>query len=186
SGAPSSLPGVKQTPFCDDAGWYSGHLVNWMTSEYPCGYVTPEDAERIIKGFKEMGHSVIIRGGMHYRYNHQELYDHYAEQTRIVPEIAHKYGMKVVEHMEMVVVTLTGYERLGTPGHCDMLLSDARNGKMTPWFCINNPDLRKMLTDYLVEYQRQTNVDGYMIDEMSIYGQYNCGCRHCRRRFKED
>jgi hypothetical protein len=67
----------------------------------------------------------------------------------------------------------------------DWLQQDIRTGEVTRWACPNNDDYINFYREYLREFQSRTNVDGYMLDELTITGIHNCGCRFCRAKFRQ-
>jgi hypothetical protein len=54
-------------------------------------------------------------------------------------------------------------------------------------YCMNNPAFRDSYQQYLKLLLSQTGIDGLMSDDAFFYGAWKaCGCRHCRKRFRDE
>jgi len=144
---------------------------------------TLEQAEVRAKEIYELGFNAVNISGEHFRYNLQDRYETTAQHTRLFVEACRKYGIKTIEHHEFTIPQVDGYRKL--EHDFEWLQRDIVTGAYDRWFCINNPEFRQKYLDYLIDYQKKTGVDGYMLDEIAFCGIRSCGCKYCREAFKE-
>ncbi|MCC7517675.1 MAG: hypothetical protein IT578_00655 [Verrucomicrobiae bacterium] len=65
----------------------------------------------------------------------------------------------------------------GEPAYC------AYNAEV---FCLNNPDFVATHRAYVERLFREVPLDGLMADDMGLYNLFRCcGCRHCRKMFRD-
>jgi len=149
--------------------------------------VTPKNIERRIKEIKSKGYTAIMLDGWHMWPSMQDKLDDWTESTRRRVEIAHKYGLKVVDHFDVpcIVYGGTGFDFLLE--HLDWAQRDIRYDEPTfRVMCFNNPGFRKLFLDFLEGYARATDIDAVMLDEVTFSGKDFCGCEYCRSKFTED
>ena len=121
---------------------------------------------------------------MLFRFNYLERTDNLIKCAQTVVQACHKYGIRVLEHLDLTIPAYCGYPDMEK--HLGWLQQDARTGERYFWFCFNNPEFRKWMLDYLENYVRATNVDAVMIDELHYSGEFTCGCKYCREKFHKD
>jgi hypothetical protein len=168
-----------------DSRFYNSVITSWAGDNLVDRLETAskEAAEEHAKELASLGINAVIYSGRHFRLNYQSEWGKIKEYGKIVAEACHKYGIKIIEHHQFSNFYYSSYPMLLK--HLDWLQRDIRTGAPNRWGCPNNPDFIKAWSDYLVDYQKATNVDGYMLDEISLASTMNCGCNHCRRKFKE-
>ncbi|MDD5599196.1 MAG: beta-galactosidase trimerization domain-containing protein, partial [Victivallaceae bacterium] len=170
---------------CPDWAWKTGKMYSWswngISREQP---LTQEQADRVAKEYYDDGVAIVNYGGMLFRFNFLDRTDNLILNAQKVVRACHKYGIKVLEHLDLTIPSYCGYPDMEK--HLDWLQYDIITGRRYFWFCFNNPDFQKFMLDYLEKYVKATNVDAIMIDELNYAGQHTCGCRYCRDKFHRD
>ena len=150
---------------------------------------TPESIERRVLELKGMGNDVIVLNGLHTRValgNHEPML---LRVDKMICDIAHSHGMKVIEHHDLTIspyVDESGYGMKLALANFDWYQRDIQYGHVIQNFCFNNPGFTRHYLDMLVRYVRATDCDGLLLDEVGFGGGMACGCPHCRAKFKAD
>lgn len=183
---PGQPPAGSASPMTDNADW------RWnmaMASLGPsnvgsCNELnTYEDIERRVLELKSSGHNTIICNGLHFRMSHLSKRPMIKRNMKMICDVAHRHGFRVIEHHD-VPLPLAGCEGYQTIiDHVDMLSRDVVTGRVSTYFCVNNPDFQKWYYDWFEDFANGTGIDGCMLDEVTFFGKKYCGCRHCRARF---
>jgi len=103
--------------------------------------------------------------------------------TKMICEVAHRYGVRVIEHHDVPLMLAAGTGYNVMVEHPDWLQRDVATGKVAAAFCPANPDFKKWYYDWFRQYARDTGIDGAMLDEVMFFSANWCGCRHCREQF---
>lgn len=149
--------------------------------------ILPEDIERRILEIKKLGYNTVMLDGWHMWPSFQSRLAAWTESTRRRVEVAHRNGLKVVDHFDVPVTVYTadGFKYLQQ--HLDWCQRDIRNDEPTfRQYCLNNPGFRQAFLEFLETYARNTGIDGVMLDECTFSGKEFCGCRFCREKFTKD
>ena len=125
-----------------------------------------------------------ITAACFFRFNFLDRTDNLIKNAQKVVRACHKYGIKVLEHLDLTIPSYCGYPDMEK--HLDWLQFDIITGERYFWFCFNNPEFQKFMLDYLEKYVKATNVDAIMIDELNYAGKRTCGCKYCRGKFHRD
>lgn len=167
-----------------DPGFYNSVIMSWAGDNLADRIETAEvaTAEKRAAELAALGVNAVIYNGRHFRLNYQPEWESIRKHGKIVVDACHKYGIKVIEHHQFSNFYYSSYPMMLK--HLDWLQRDIRTGAPYRWGCPNNPDFVRAWADYLVDYQKETNVDGYMLDEISLVSNTSCGCDWCRKKFK--
>ena len=165
----------------------------WMTwaksnggdcAEYP----DAQSAGERMKKLKDAGYTGIVVSGRHWRIDRLRDDEQILRQLKQVCDLAHKNGMIVISHFDLIQFSLDGYGF--ALKHPEWWQLDIQTAAPFTKFCVNNPGFKKFYTDYLRDMIRQTGVDGFMLDELSFAqenkGYGSCICRWCRDKFTKD
>jgi len=142
--------------------------------------------ERRIREIRDMGFNTVICNGLHFRLNFLDKQDMIERNMSMICEVAHRYGVRVIEHHDVPLMLAQGTGYNVMVEHADWLQRDIETGKVAAAFCPVNPDFRKWYYDRFREYARNTKLDGSMLDEVGFFGNRFCGCRHCREAFTRE
>ena len=147
---------------------------------------TYKDIERRILELKASGHNTIICNGLHFRMSYLSKRPMIKRNMKMICDVAHRHGFRVIEHHD-VPLPLAGCEGYQTIiDHVDMLSRDIVTGRVSTYFCVNNPDFQKWYYGWFEDFAKGTGIDGCMLDEVTFFGKNYCGCRHCRSRFARE
>jgi hypothetical protein len=149
------------------------------------------DIEAACARFAACGVTLIQAAGFHARLMWIPHLERLTDLNRRITEAAHRHGMKVFDHQTCNGMWTHVADRLN--GWCpdDATCVDIRFGRryvpdQAKFACLNHADFRRHYFDYITDYVARTKVDGMMCDDMLFfYGQYGCGCDHCRARFRQ-
>ena len=142
-----------------------------------------ETADRRARKFAALGVRGVVYNGSHNRLSCQEEWENIKRYAKITTDACHRYGLKVIEHSNMSLAAYNSYTFMLE--HLDWFQQDIRTGERSRWVCPNNDEFIQFYADYLVDYQRATDMDGYMLDELAMAGKNYCGCSYCRSLFLE-
>ena len=165
----------------------------WMTWAQSNGgdcaeYLDPQVAEARMKKLKESGYTGIVVSGRHWRIDWLDRHEPIVKQLKLVCDLAHKYGMFVISHLDLIQFSLEGNQF--ALQHPEWWQLDIQTGAPFSKFCVNNPGFKKFYADYLLDTVKRTGVDGFMLDELSFAqenkGYGSCICRWCREKFVKD
>ena len=152
---------------------------------------TPESIEQRLRVIRSAGFKGVIINGLHFRFGHLDpkRMKITLRNTRLAVETAHRMGLKVIDHWDFNWVFYTGYpamlNALDADPDCLQRHLGAPLGVSTA-FCLNSPVFVDELKRLLVEVQKATDVDGYMLDEISWFSAPYCACDRCRRVFHQE
>jgi hypothetical protein len=145
---------------------------------------------RRLETIKASGFRVAVINGLHFRYNFVDTWKWgmMLRNTRLAVHECRKMGVKVIDHFDFNRVLYCGYPRLlkALDSDSDCLQRNADPLRVSANFCITSRRFLEDFKRYLVEEQRETDVDGYMIDEFGWIGEGYCFCDRCRRLFYEE
>lgn len=141
--------------------------------------------------YAERGVTLIQALGFHPRMMWIPHLEKLTEVNHRIVASAHRHGMHVYDHH-----TCNGMWKQVTDTLDDWCPDDATcfdirfNRRYVPdqakFLCLNNPEFRDRYYRYITDYVTRTGIDGMMCDDMLFfYGQYGCGCDHCRNRFRQ-
>lgn len=109
--------------------------------------------------------------------------------TRLMAETCHRRGIKILHH-----ATAAYCHEEFMRERCDWVQRDARRPDEPVFFeeyggvwlfCLNHPEFREAFYRMVIEFTKETGVDGWMIDEVEwLPTWFSCGCRWCRDKFK--
>lgn len=152
---------------------------------------TIESLEHRLNLIKSGGFKAVIINGLHFRYNHRDSIRNkiMLRNNRLAVEVAHKLGLKVIDHLDLNWVLYQGI-----PSMLKVLDKDPdclqRNYvyplQIARAFCLNSQEHIKEVVNYLIEEQKTANVDGFMLDEEYFAAAPYCACDRCRKLFYEE
>lgn len=151
-----------------------------------CGeYLTPEAADARAKQLHESGYTGIVVSGRHWRIDRLRDNPQITRQLKLICDAAHKYGMIVISHFDLIQFSLEGMEF--ALQHPDWWQLDLHTFTPFTKFCVNSPGFRNFYIEYLRDLIRNTGVDGFMLDELAFAqedkGVGTCACPECRKKF---
>jgi hypothetical protein len=158
--------------------WAGDNLVDRM------GLTDRRAAENRAKALADLGISGVLYNGRHFRLSYEEEWERINDYAKLVADVCHARGIKVIEHHEATVFAYSSYPLMLKK--LDWLQRDVRTGEPHRWACPNNPDFIRFYANYLTNHQAATGVDGYMLDELGFASRFTCGCQHCRKTFRAD
>jgi hypothetical protein len=188
--APARELEVARLPDGPDNDWrYDMRMVDFASSVY--GLLrelnTPELVERRMAELRAQGASVVILNGLHMHLGFLDEWPRITEYARLVAQVAHRHGMKVVFHHDVTVVQNAGKGINRAAEHPEWLQRDVEFDRPTlRMFCVLNPGFRKAYLERIVGFAKRSGVDGLMLDEAHFTGAEFCGCEHCRAAFARD
>ncbi len=146
---------------------------------------TPQAAATRARELKEQGFTVVLLSGAHYRNAHSqpERQHEIIRNARLAAQACQREGIKVLDHNDFTVFYSEGYEQVFA--HPEWVQTDVRLGLPLRWFCPNNLSFTQHVIEHLTHFQKETGVDGYMIDEVN-FAIGGCGCRECRHSFEQE
>jgi hypothetical protein len=180
------VPPLPLTPIA--AEWTRAARISHWTYANSATYreiSTPEAAAKRARELKAQGFSVVLLSGAHYRSAHHApaRWNEIMRNARLAAEACHREGMRVVDHNDYTVFASEGYDEVFA--HPEWLQTDIRLGRPERWFCPNDEGFTRHIIARLQQYQKETGIDGYMIDEVN-FTPGACGCSDCRARFQQD
>lgn len=180
------MPAIPLTPTA--AAWTRAARISAWTYANSATYreiSTPQAAAERARELKEAGFSVVLLSGAHYRSAHHApaRWDEIMRNAHLAVEACHREGLRVADHCDYTVFTSEGYDEVFQ--HPEWLQTHIRFGQPERWFCPNNEGLVQHIIERLKQYQQETGIDGYMIDEVN-FTPGACGCSDCRTRFQKD
>lgn len=190
----SPPPPVTQGPIADDpltATWH-GHITTYAGSNdgSRTDLGNSEAAAYRVRELAGGGFGWIMINGAHMRFSfHRRPRNNIIQRnTALAVRTAHERGMKVIEHFDMNWAYYPGY-----PAMIDLLEQDPsclqrqKNPLIVSTaFCPNSEAFLQRVIDYVVDFQKKTNVDGMMIDEINWIRADYCFCDTCRTTFERD
>ncbi len=183
-GEPGPAPRTVALSDPDDWRW-SMSMVSFASSNSgSCNELnTYPQIERRIRDVVDMGFNTVICNGLHYRLNFLDKWPMIERNMKLLCEVAHRHGVRVIEHNDVPLMTAagTGYNVMAE--HPDWLQREIGTGKVSAMVCIANPDFRRWYYDWFRRYAGNTGIDGAMLDEVTFFDARWCGCRHCREQF---
>ena len=190
---PPMPPIVPKTSDADPMAWaWNGSLETLEASldSNRAALDTPESVEQRLRLIKSAGFKGVIIGGLHFRYGQKDSVKKniMLRNTRLATATAHKLGLKVIDHWDFNWVFYTGYPSLlkALDRDPDCLQRHAHPLTICMSFCLNSPVFMEEFKRLLIEEQKATNVDGYMLDEVNWIRPPYCLCDRCRRIFREE
>jgi hypothetical protein len=148
---------MKMTVWADESHSATGFEFN-----------TKELAERRVLELKAQGYNTINCASLFWNQGFTDRWDEAIAMTRLVCDAAHKYGLKVVYHMDGPVPLYHNTGLANMLSHLDWMQTDVQYG--LPTFIHMNPNYPGFRDDFferLVRLAKEANLDGYMIDELT-------------------
>jgi len=184
--------GSPRAPNNDAMAWrWDARLMNMGSSA--CGvrneFDDPEVIERRIKEMKDLGITVTQLDGLHERNVYLDRFDMLLRNTKMICDIAHRHGLKVIEHSDVTIMPYrnqTGYGLKLLLENFDWFQRDIQFDHIINNPCPNNPAFKKHYFDMITEYLAKTGIDCVKLDEVIFARGRACGCPHCRAKFKQD
>ena len=176
----------------DARSWrWDAKVVHWAGGVYGshCELDAPGAIERRAQELADAGVTVAQLDGLHMRNSSMDRMPGVKDYLRRVVEACHRHGIKVVEHHSATIVIYGTYRGHGARwlfDNPDILQRDIQYDYALKTPCINNPKFRRHYFDYLVDFLRETDVDGFQLDEAHFSGSRACGCSHCRAKLKKE
>lgn len=154
---------------------------NWGTFNE---FNTPGKIEKRLKQIKEGGISAIILNGFLSRHTYATHLDRVEKNIRDIVKKAHQLDMKIIDHQDLTIVWNIdmGFRFLAAnPGY----LQHGQNNGLPTWgLCPVNPDFKHgYFFPYITKHIKNTNIDGFMLDETCFHNENCCNCSHCREAF---
>lgn len=167
---------------------YNMAFTQWSGSNDADRYYTntPEACEERAAAIAAAGYTAVICSGYHFRLNWLERDKDVREIMRMIVDACHRHGLKVIEHVDLTIAYYDAYPLAWQ--HPDWLQLHAAD-MMTRHriFCLNNPEFQRFYLDYVEQWQRETGLDAWQMDELSwVGGRGFCGCRWCRDKWKRE
>ena len=160
----------------------------WSNGGDCAEYLTPELTEARMKALKEAGYTGIVVSGRHWRLDNLACTESVVCQLKLVCDAAHRHGMFVISHFDLVQFSAGGLEF--ALQHPDWWTVDLQTRTVFTKFCLSNPGFRQFYIDYLKRVVRETALDGLMLDEVCFaqesIGIGSCACAVCRAGFEHD
>ncbi len=194
SGSPASVkvnqPGPERAVHLDPADpatlWRWDGSVNTLGRGSLHEFETETEINRRLDELQELGYSIILVNGYLIRHAFPEEHARMRATMTRVAKLAHARGMKVLDHFDLTIVPNQGSAYRQFVENLDWVQKDVRNGQVTRGYCINNPHFQSYFFNLMVEYVKEANIDGLMLDEVSWHGRNYCGCQYCRAKFTAD
>ena len=134
---------------------------------------------------KGRGINALMLSGMLSRHTFAGQLDRGLESVKHVCDIAHRRGMKVIDHWDATLLWNIGEGFRAMSERTPELLISTR-GWLPSWqLCIMNPEMRRKLFDYARRNVAECGVDALQIDEIEFWG-HGCVCKYCREAFRRD
>lgn len=156
---------------------------NWGTFNE---FNTPEKIEKRLEQIKNSGVSAVILNGFLSRHTYATHLKRVEENIRQTVEIAHQKGMKIIDHQDLTILWNAdmGFRFLAAnPGY---LQHNHTNGLPTWGLCPVNPGFKYgYFFPYISGHIKNTNIDGFMLDETVFHYANFCNCAHCRQSFTD-
>lgn len=154
---------------------------NWGTFNE---FNTPEKIEKRLKEIKDGGISAVILNGFLSRHTYMAHLDRVEENIRQTVEIAHRMGMKIIDHQDLTILWNAdmGFRFLAAnPGY---LQHNHTNGLPTWGICPANQDFNHdYFFPFISNQIKNTGIDGLMMDEAVFHYANFCNCTFCREAF---
>jgi hypothetical protein len=154
---------------------------NWGTFNE---FNTPAKLEQRLKEIKEGGVNAVILNGLLSRHTYQTHLGRVEETIRETVEIAHRMGMKIIDHQDLTVLWNAdmGFRFLAAyPGY---LQHNHSNGLPTWGICPANKDFNDdHFFPFISNHIKKTGIDGLMMDEACFHYNNFCNCSFCRDDF---
>lgn len=151
---------------------------------------TPEAIAERIDEIKNDGYGVVVINGAHFRINIADSVKDAVlrRNDRLAVEEAHRQGLKVISHVDLNWVFYDGLPKMmemvqRDPDVLQRSVFDPLRVAAT--FCLLSPVFEDELMNYLKRHLKETGVDGYMIDELTYYGDSYAGSNRFRELFKK-
>ena len=190
---PPMPPIIRKTKAADPMAWaWNGPLETLEASldSNRTALDTPESVEHRLRLIKGAGFKGVIIGGLHFRWNHKDSAKKKImfRNTRLAVETAHKMGLKVIDHWDFNWVFYTGYPSMlkALEKDPDCLQRQVNPLTLGMSFCLNSKVFWDEFKRFLTEEQKATNLDGYMLDEVSWLRAPYCFCDKCRKVFHQE
>ncbi len=186
-GKPGPPPQQIATSRPDDWRWSMSMASFAASNSGSCNELnTYPQIERRMREVVDMGFNTVICNGLHFRLNHIDKWPMIERNMKMICEVAHRYGVRVIEHNDVPLMLAAGTGYNVMVEHADWLQRDIKTGKVAAMFCPANPDFKKWYYDWFRQYAKNTGIDGAMLDEVTFYYKNSCGCSHCREQFTEE
>ncbi|NLO07676.1 MAG: hypothetical protein GX131_17790 [candidate division WS1 bacterium] len=171
------------------ADWtYNMAFIQWGGSNDADRFYTntPEECEARAAAIAAAGYTAVICSGYHFRLNWLERDEGVRDVMRMIVDACHRHGLKVIEHMDLTIVYYDAYPLAwANPDWFQLHAADMMTRHRI--FCLNNPDFQRFYVDYAQQWQRETGLDAWQMDEVSwVGGRGFCGCRWCREKWRAE
>jgi len=164
--------------------FYNASMMEWGGDNLQdrLALASPEAAKKRALQLKQLGINLVIYNGRHFRLSYQNEWPEIAREARIVTDACHAAGIRVIEHQDFTIPAYNSYPLMLE--HLDWLQRDIRTGEPLRWMSPDNSAFLKFYANYLTDFQRVANPDGYMLDEIALNGTYAYGGADSRNAFK--
>ena len=190
---PAMPPIVPKAPGPDPMAWAWNAGLETLEASLDSNRAaldTPETVQQRLSVIRAAGFKGVIIGGQHFRYNQKDSVKTkiLLRNTRLAVETAHRLGLKVIDHWDFNWVFYPGYPALMRvlDQDPDCLQRHANPLTISTSFCLNSSVFMDEFKRFLIQEQKATNVDGYMLDEVNWVRAPYCLCDRCRRVFHEE
>lgn len=156
---------------------------NWGTFN---DFNTPEKIEKRLKQVKKGGVSAVILNGFLSRHTYATHLNRVENNIRDIVEKAHQLDMKIIDHQDLTILWNAdmGFRFLAAnPGY----LQHGHNNGLPTWgLCPMNPDFKYgYFFPYISKHIKNTNIDGFMLDETNFHFENYCNCSYCREAYHQ-
>lgn len=156
---------------------------NWGTFNE---FNTIPKIEKRLQQVKDGGVIAVILNGFLERHTYATHLKRVENNIRETVEKAHQMGMKIIDHQDLTILCNAdmGFRFLAAnPGY---LQHNHTNGLPTWGLCPVNPYFKNgYFFPYITEHIKNTNIDGFMLDETVFHYANFCNCAHCRQSFHD-
>ncbi len=147
---------------------------------------TPELIERRLKLIKANSIDSVLVNGLLSRLTFPDQLDRVEKNIKEIASIGHKLNMKIMDHQDLTLIWNMG---AGFRVMCEKIGMTQRtvDGNLpNRGFCLTNKEFKKFYFKWIIDFIKETDIDGIMIDETTYHGPNFCGCADCRAKFTAD
>ncbi|MCE5345854.1 MAG: beta-galactosidase trimerization domain-containing protein [Bacteroidales bacterium] len=145
---------------------------------------TPAIIKKRLEQVKDGGAETIILNGFLSRHTFPTHLKRVEENIRQTVETGHKMGMKFLDHQDLTILWNMDMGFRFLAEHPEFLQHAQTNGLPTWGICPINPLFKDgYFFPYILDFIRNTNIDGLMIDECTFHFDNFCNCDYCKAAF---
>lgn len=186
---PEKIPTFVFDPYDPATEWRWTNPINALGPGNAGSFYEFETEEAINRRLDELessGFRTLLLNGLLIRHAFPEEHERIQRTVTLIARLAHQRGMKVLDHFDLTVVPNMGAAFQQYVENIEWALRDVCSAQVTRGYCINNPNFLNAFLERTLDYVKETNIDGLMLDEVSFHEPVFCGCEHCRTKFYHD